>query len=76
MGRLPYHFRPPTSEAKVPQDGAFRSRKSPGARPEQSRAFLEMTREIEAAEEHTAADKLMERSANEARPDPQVAKLD
>jgi len=35
---------------------AFRSRMNQGARPEQSRAFMEMTREIEAAEEHSAAD--------------------
>jgi hypothetical protein len=46
-------------------------------RPEQSRAFMEMTREIEAAEEHSAADKLMERSAK-TKPDrtQQVARAD
>ena len=37
--------------------------------PEQSKAFIEKAREIEADEKHSAADKLMERLAK-TKPDP------
>jgi hypothetical protein len=37
--------------------------------PEQSKAFIEKAREIEADEEHSAADKLMERLAK-TKPEP------
>jgi hypothetical protein len=37
--------------------------------PKQSRAFIEKAREIEADEEHSAADKLMERLAK-TKPEP------
>jgi hypothetical protein len=43
---------------------------SEGVPPEQSRAFMEMTRGIEAVEEHPVRIKLMERSANEDRAGP------
>jgi hypothetical protein len=39
--------------------------------PEQSKAFIEKAREIEADEEHSAADKLMERLAK-TKPEPRV----
>jgi hypothetical protein len=38
--------------------------------PEQSRAFIDKAREIEADEEHSAADKLMERLAKTPKPKP------
>jgi hypothetical protein len=41
--------------------------------PEQSRAFIEKAREIEADEEHSAADKLMERLAK-TKPEPRKDK--
>jgi hypothetical protein len=41
--------------------------------PEQSKAFIEKAREIEADEKHSAADKLMERLAK-TKPEPRKAK--
>jgi hypothetical protein len=41
--------------------------------PEQSKAFIEKAREIEADEEHSAADKLMERLAK-TKPEPHKTK--
>jgi hypothetical protein len=41
----------------------FQKLDDPRLDPEQSRAFIEKAREIEAEEEHSAADKLMERLA-------------
>jgi hypothetical protein len=41
--------------------------------PEQSRAFIEKAREIEADEKHSAADKLMERLAK-TKPEPRTNK--
>jgi hypothetical protein len=71
-------FRPPTSEVKVLHGESFsQPRMSKGtSRPEQSRAFMEMTHEIEATEEHSAADKLMERSAKTKSRTQQVARAD
>jgi hypothetical protein len=49
------------------------SRKTPPKSddPEQSKAFIEKAREIEADEEHSAADKLMERLAK-TKPEPRT----
>src|SRR5258705_1940634 len=50
-------FRPPTSEVKVPQDGAFRSRDEPGSPALSNLApSWKLACEIQAAEEHSAAD--------------------
>ena len=56
VGRLPYHSGRRQSEVKVPHDEGIAGMSEGDFSPEQSRAFMEMTREIEAAEEHSAAD--------------------